>query len=152
MGGLAGGLAMGLILQFGMGVMAPIGAVVGLPSALGGWTVHLTVSAFFGLVFALFGNWPFVRDFVSSRAGSIAAGVVYGASLEVLSGGVVLPLVAAAFGVERLGFRLVPLPGTGEGVVLLVLAGVAHLVYGFVLGAVYAVALDLPATDPGADL
>lgn len=151
-GGLAGGLAMGAILQFGMGVMAPIGALVGLPSPLGGWAVHLTASALFGLAFAWLGDRPFVRDFVSSRAGSIAVGVVYGGFLELLSGGVVLPLVAAAFDVEQLGFRLVPLPGTGEGVVLLVLAGVAHLVYGFVLGAVYAVALDLPATDPEADL
>lgn len=139
-GGLAGGVVMGLIMQFAMDVMPLVGAVVGVQSALGGWAVHLTVSALYGLIFAWTVSLPFIRDdFVSTLGGSVGAGVVYGGLLTVVSGGVVLTLIAQALELTQQPFPLIPLPGTAEGIWLAVWGGVAHVLYGLILGAIYAV-------------
>lgn len=139
-GGLAGGVAMGLVMQLPMGVMALVGAMVGVQSAVAGWALHLTVSALYGLIFAWTVSMPFVRDeFVDSLGGSALVGVTYGGLLIVVSGGVFLTLIAEALNVTEQPFPLIPAPGTAEGIWLAIWGGLAHLLYGLVLGAVYAV-------------
>lgn len=135
-GGLAGGIVMGLILQFAIGAMPLIGAIIGIQSAIGGWLVHLSVSLFYGLIFAWTVSFPFLRDeFVRTLGGSAAAGFVYGGLLIIISGGVILTLVAEALALTE---RPLPIPGTGEGIWLGIWGGIAHLLYGTVLGTVYA--------------
>lgn len=139
-GGLAGGVAMGLIMQLPMGVMPLVGAIVGVESSLAGWAVHLAVSAVYGLIFAWTVSLPFIRDeFVDTLGGSTLVGITYGGLLIVVSGGVFLTLIAEALGVTEQPFPLFPVPGTAEGIWLAVWGGIGHLLYGLVLGAVYAV-------------
>lgn len=137
-GGLAGGVAMGLILHlFGENLMRLIGGMYGMPSVLVGWTAHLLNSAIFGLVFVATVRRPFVRDFATTLGGCIALGVVYGALLEVISGGIVLPMAVSLTGLEQVPFP--ELAGDLPGAVTIAIAvSVAHLVYGAVLGFVYA--------------
>lgn len=134
-GGLVGGIAMGAVLQF-VGVMSIIGVLVGRPTVLGGWVVHLFVSVFFGLVFAVVASRPFVNDMWETLGGTVGLGLVYGALLEVVTGGVILPLVVNVRGGE-LPVPLFPIPGVVGALTLAVGLGVGHLLYGAVLGAIY---------------
>jgi predicted lipid-binding transport protein (Tim44 family) len=141
-GGLAGGVLMGLIMQFAMGVMELLGAIIGVESAIGGWIVHLAMSALLGLIFAYSVAFPFVRDFVDDLGGGVLVGLTYGALLEVVSGGIILTLVAEALNITEQAFPLVPTPGVAEGIWLAVAGTVAHLLYGGVLGAMYVLFRD----------
>lgn len=136
-GGLAGGVAMGLLLHLtGAETMALIGGVYGATSVLVGWVAHLVHSVILGLVFVATVRAPFLRDFTDTVGGWVAVGVVYGALLEVVSAGVVLPVAVSVLGLEEVPFP--PLTDTFAGAVTVaILAAVAHLVYGAVLGGVY---------------
>lgn len=137
-GGLAGGVAMGIILTLtGLETMELIGGMYGFQSVLAGWVAHLFNSVVFGLIFVAVVRTAFLRDFADTTSGWVAVGVVYGALLEVVSTGVVLPTAVSVIGLEQVPFP--PLTETVAGAVTVaILVAVAHLVYGAVLGAVYA--------------
>lgn len=137
-GGLAGGVAMGVVMHL-LGVMPLVGALYGSPTVLGGWLAHLLNSVLFGLVFVAVVTRPFVRDLAETAGGCVLLGVGYGALLEIVSGGIILPFAVNATGAAELPVPLLPLPGLVEPVTLAVAMGAAHLVYGAVLGVVYAV-------------
>lgn len=137
-GGLVGGAGMGLLLQVGgSNIIRLIGAMYGVPAVPAGWIAHLFNSVVFGLIFVWTVRLPFVEDFAETLGGCIGLGLIYGALLEVVSGGVILPLA-----VNLTGLKQVPFPALTAGlagtVTLAILVGVAHLVYGALLGAVYA--------------
>lgn len=145
--GLSGGVLMGLIMQFPMGAMDTIGALVGVPSALGGWFVHLVISALFGVAFAVLLARPFIRDLADSAAGIVGLGIGWGAALGLTSGGVVLPLAVNALGVAVLPVPLLPFPGIAGSITLAILWGFAHLLYGATLGIVFAYARGQPLSE-----
>jgi hypothetical protein len=65
-GGLAGGVIFGLMMWM-MGMLPMIGKMVGLPSVLAGWIVHLGISAFIGASYAVLLD-RLVTGYVSASA------------------------------------------------------------------------------------
>lgn len=138
--GLAAGVGMGLVLQFGADAMPLVGSLFGLPTVLGGWLVHLVTSVFFALLFAGVVSSPLLSDYTETVGGTTGLGVLYGAGLGVVTGGLLFPLWLNAVRAESLPVPLFPAtPLVGEFVLPFVLA-VAHLVYGVLLGATFALA------------
>lgn len=137
-GGLVGGIAMGLILHLaGENIIRLIGGMYGNSSILAGWTAHLFNSALFGIVFVATVRRHFIRDFATTVGGCIGLGIVYGALLEVVSGGIILPLAVSLTPIQEIPFPV--LTESPAGLVTIAIAvGIAHLVYGAVLGFVYA--------------
>jgi hypothetical protein len=136
--GLVAGVGMGLVIQFGAGTMALIGGLYGLPTVLAGWVVHLLHSVVFALAFAAVVSRPLLSDYTTSAAELVGLGVGYGAALGLFTGGLLLPLGLNAVRATELPVPLLPIPGlVGEFTFPLVMA-VAHLVYGALLGGVYA--------------
>lgn len=115
-GGLAGGVVFGLTMQAG-GVMPMVAALVGSDSSAVGWGVHLLISVFFGVAFAVVLG-PVLRGVI----GATLLGVGYGAVLWVAGPLLLMP--------ARPGMLLFVI----DGPTLQILLG--HLVSGLVLGAV----------------
>lgn len=61
-----------------------------------------------------------------------------------MTGGVILPLITNALAAGELPVPLLPIPGVVGGLTLAVGLGAGHLVYGGVLGTVYATLDDDP--------
>jgi hypothetical protein len=55
-GGLAGGLVFGAMMGI-MGMLSMIGNMMGMPSAWGGFLIHMVISAMIGGAFALLVQW-----------------------------------------------------------------------------------------------
>jgi len=72
-GGLLGGIVFGIMMAQ-MGVLPMIGKMVGQPTILAGWVVHLFISATIGGSFGLF-----LSGYARNLARSLKAGVAYGA-------------------------------------------------------------------------
>ena len=136
-GGLVGGVAMGVILHV-VELLPLIGAVFGSRTYLVGWLGHLLMSVFFGLVFVLLVSLPFIRDFTETFGGTVGMGVFYGAMLLIFSGGIMLPLIVMALGQGELPLPLLPIPMFVEVLTLPLAVGIGHLLYGTLLGIVYA--------------
>lgn len=138
--GLLGGLAMGIIFQFGTGLMSVFGAFAGNATLLRGWLVHLLISAFYGAVFAAVVGYPHVQSFMRSFDATeyVFAGVTYAVmvaafSIALLPFAFDLPWVAASFDSTH-----PTVPGlVFDSIVSLVSFGIGHLVYGAILGFVY---------------
>jgi len=135
-GGLVAGVGMGVVFH-AVNLMPFVGALYGWPSVVGGWAVHLINSAAAGLAFAVLVSRPVVRQQTATVAESVAAGVVYAAAIGLVSTGVLLPLSMDYLGVQSFPEPLVPLPGALESAAVIVAVGVAHLLYGLLLGAIY---------------
>ncbi|WP_137286854.1 hypothetical protein [Halorussus salinisoli] len=136
--GLIAGVGMGLVIQFGAGTMALIGALYGRPTVLVGWVLHLFHSVVFALIFVAVVSRTLLSDYTSSAAELVGLGVGYGAALGILTGGFLLPVGLNAVGATELPVPLLPIPGlVGEFAFPLVVV-TSHLVYGVLLGAVYA--------------
>lgn len=125
-GGLAGGLVFGAMMTATMPEVVEMGipALVGLEGGLVGWTIHMSISATLGVVFAaavgLFG--------LDRRATTVAgAGLVYGVVLWAALAVVAMPLWLGATAPEMAP----PLPNVDA------MSLVGHVVYGLVLGVVY---------------
>lgn len=139
--GLVAGIAMGLVLQLGTDLLPLFGAFAGGTSILRGWLVHLTMSVLYGVVFAAIVAVPAVERLLAPEGyyEYAFAGVVYAAmAMGAGVGGTIalLPFVLELPWVTARGGR-VPGPAL-VGLVPAVVFGVGHLVYGVVLGAVYA--------------
>jgi len=129
-GGLAGGILMGILF---MTMMPPviehtIPALFGLDGLLAGWVVHLFNSVVFGIVFSAILSQSPLREYADSVGGSAGLGTVYGIVIWILAAGIVMPLWLSAVGFPNAP----PLPNFST------MSLVAHVVYGLVLGVVYA--------------
>ncbi|WP_132059296.1 hypothetical protein [Halorussus amylolyticus] len=122
--GLAGGLAFGILLQ-AMGMMPTIAALYGGESAAIGWLAHLFHSVVFGLVFAALVVRTDYRDTDARTLSLLGAG--YGVVLWVVAAAIAMPLWLGALGLDAPAIPNLDVAS---------LAG--HLVYGVVLGAVFA--------------
>lgn len=138
--GVVAGVAMGLVLQFGMDAMSLVGALYGMPTVLAGWIAHLVHSVAFALAFVTVVERTPVRVMVQSIPDSVGLGLVYGAFLSIAMGGLALPLMVNAVGAANLPVPLLPIPGSSGVVEFGLFLGLAHLVYGGLLGTVYGVA------------
>lgn len=137
-GGLAGGLAMGLVLQFGTELLPVFGGLAGATTLVRGWIVHLITSVLFGVLFAAFVSLPFVRELATTLGASILLGVIHATALAFVTIGVILPLATVVLSAPEITSRLIPGPEAG-GLVGATLFGIGHVLYGMVLGVVYAV-------------
>ena len=127
-GGLAGGAVFGLMMQ-AWGMIPMVAALVGSTSTAVGWVVHLLISAFFGLAFAVVVA-PVLKGMVSATL----LGVGYGAVLWVVGALLLMP--------ARLGMPLFVV----DGMALQSLLG--HLVFGVLLGAIAGTMLRHRTTQP----
>lgn len=126
LGGLAGGLVFGVLLQ-SMGMMSTIAALYGMESVTVGWIAHMFHSVAFALVFAAAVERT---DYRTAGTGTLAAlGTGYGVVLWVVAAAIVMPIWMSA-----LGMSAPAIPN------LDVNSLVGHLLYGVVLGAVFALA------------
>lgn len=138
--GLVGGVAMGVVLQLGTDLLPVIGRLAGGATLVRGWLVHLVVSTLYGLVFPVFVSMPFVRDVATTVGANVILGVIHASALSFVTIGVVLPAATVVFGFPEspLSMFLVPGPAAVE-LIGAGFFGLGHVLYGVVLGAVYAV-------------
>lgn len=136
-GGLIGGLGMGLILHAGANIMPFIGALYGWPTVIGGWAAHLVNSVLIGLVFTLIISRPVIRQQITTIPDYVVAGIVYAAAVGLVTSGVMLPIAMNALGRQAFPEPLLPLPGVIGGILIVLSVGVAHVIYGILLGATY---------------
>lgn len=117
-GGLAGGIIFGILMQM-MGVLPMVAMLVGSESVAVGWLVHLAISAFIGATYALL--FAGLATNVATAAG-IGAG--YGFVWWVLGALLLMPakLGMPLFGLNTMAWQSL----------------MGHLIYGIILGAVYA--------------
>ncbi len=124
LGGLAGGLVFGMMMGM-MGMLVMIGKMVGQPSAVVGFFVHMVNSAIIGVGFTLLFGHQVTR--VKAGAGF---GMFYGVIWWVLGPLTLMPfMMGMGFGVNwNLAAITTALPSL-----------VGHLMYGVILGITYAV-------------
>lgn len=146
-GGLVGGVGMGVVLHAGANIMPFIGALYGWPTVIGGWVAHLMNSVLLGVLFALLVSRPFFREQTTTIGGCVAVGIVYAAAIGLVTSGVMVPIAMNTIGVQSFPEPLLPLPGIIGGILVVVSVGVAHVVYGLVLGAIYGVIHNSPRAD-----
>jgi len=138
LGGLVAGVAMGVVLHGALGLMPTIGALVGVETALAGWAVHLFNSAAFGALFVAVFDRGFFDELRADVGGCLSLGVVHSALLGVITGGLLLPTAIALEGATSLPVPTLPVPGLTASFEFGAVIAVAHLIYGLVLGRVFA--------------
>lgn len=129
--GVAAGVVFGLLIQFGLGRMTTIGALVtfGEESLAVGWSAHLVNSLVFALVYALATRVERLRDRANAPITGAATGAAYGFGLWFVNIGFVWPVWLNTVGVGG-----PPVPNLGA---LGPLAG--HLLWGGLMGVLFAV-------------
>lgn len=142
--GLIAGVPMGLALQFGTDLLPILGAIVGGQSLVVGWIVHLFTSAVFGGLFGWVVILPVFRTLTDSVAECVLLGVVHATALATLMIGVVLPAMVGFLELSGEGIPFLDIPGpSGESLLPAGVFAFAHLLYGVVLGAGYALIEDV---------
>ncbi|ROO52031.1 hypothetical protein EDC02_6927 [Micromonospora sp. Llam0] len=117
-GGLAGGVMFGILMQM-MNMIGMVAMLVGSDTAAVGWLVHLAISAFIGATYALlFAHWA------TGLAPAALLGMGYGIVWWVLGA---LLLMPATLGMPTFTFNNTAWQSL-----------MGHLIYGLVLGIVYA--------------
>nr|WP_241686276.1 hypothetical protein [Halorubrum amylolyticum] len=137
-GGLVAGAAMGVVLHGALGLMPTIGALVGVETVAAGWAVHLFNSAVFGALFVAVFDRTFFDELRADVGGCLSLGVVHSALLGVLTGGLLLPTALAIEGASSLPVPTLPVPGLTASLEFGAVIAVAHLLYGLVLGRMFA--------------
>ena len=148
-GGLLAGATMGVVLHWGLGLMPTIGTLVGIETVLVGWLVHLFNSTLFGLLFVAVFDRPLFDELRADVGGCLSLGVVHSALLGVITGGLLLPTALAIEGATSLPVPTLPVPGLTASFEFGAVIAVAHLIYGLVLGRVFAA---FPVADDASDL
>lgn len=138
LGGLVAGVAMGVVLHGALGLMPTIGALVGVETVLAGWAVHLFNSTLFGVLFVAVFDRAFFDDLRADVGGCLSLGVLHSALLGMITGGLLLPTAIALEGATALPIPTLPVPGLTASFEFGAIIAVAHLVYGLVLGRVFA--------------
>jgi hypothetical protein len=133
-GGLAGGLVFGMMMHMmtaptpdgaQMPVIAMVGQIVGSPTVGVGWAYHLFNSAVIGAIFGwLFGNR--VRGYASA----LGWGAAYGLVWWILGGLILMPIMLGMPAFASLTIPPMRMVGMGSLV--------GHLIYGVILGGVFA--------------
>ena len=136
-GGLVGGVGMGIVLHAGSNMMPLVGALYGWPTVVGGWAAHLAHSVLIGVGFAILASRPALSRQTTDVGGCVAVGIAYAAAVGLVTGGLMLPVSLNAIGTRTLPEPLLPLPGALGGILVVISVGVAHVVYGVLLGATY---------------
>jgi len=122
-GGLAGGLIFGVMMGM-MGMLPMMAKMAGSSSPAIGFGVHLVISAIIGVIFALL-----VGGRLRTLGTTVAAGLAYGLAWWLLGPLTLMPLfMGMGIGVNW----------TGAAMTAAMPSLVGHLVYGGILGAVYA--------------
>lgn len=139
-GGLAGGIAMGLILSLGGNQIELLGGLAPIPAAdVGaGWAIHLLLSVLFGLAFATVISLQPIQNVVNTFREYLLAGIVFGTVLGLVAGGLIFPVAMTRAGVGAFPLPYLPVPGLAGELFAALLFAIGHLVYGLVLGAVFA--------------
>ena len=105
-----------------MGMLPMIGQMVGAPSAGIGFVIHLAISAFIGITFAgLLGSWAV------NRGSGLKYGMLYGAIWWVLGPLTLMPLMMGMSASWTIDAAIQAAPSL-----------MGHLIYGGLLGVVYA--------------
>lgn len=117
-GGLAGGIVFGLLMQM-MGMIGMVAQLVGSSSPAVGWVVHLAISAFIGASFAVL-----LGAFSKTLVPAALAGMAYGVVWWILGALLIMP--------AQLGMPVLQLNATAWQSLM------GHLLFGLVLGVVYA--------------
>lgn len=128
--GVIAGVAFGLLIQHALGAMKAVGALVGVPGVVTGWIVHLALSIGFGLLFAGIVDFDPLERYAHRWTTGAVLGLVFGGLLWVVNLAFVWPIWLNAVGFPP--GKTLPVP------YLAVKPLVGHLVYGVILGAVYA--------------
>jgi CBS domain-containing protein len=79
-----------------------------------------------------------IDDLLVDVGGCLSLGVVHSALLGVITGGLLLPAAIALEGATSLPIPTLPVPGINAGFEFGAIIAVAHLIYGLVLGRVFA--------------
>lgn len=137
-GGVIGGIGMGIVLQFGANRIDLLGTFIGAPTVLGGWIAHLAFSVLFGMTFAALVSLRSVEELTDTFTSFVGLGFAYGVVLGLFNGGFLLPLALNRLGDATLIAPTLPIPGLAGELLFSVVLTLAHLVYGLLLGAVYA--------------
>lgn len=119
LGGLAGGIAFGLLMQV-TDIMLSVAALVDSSRTTVGWAVHLAISLLFGMIYALA-----VAGRVRTIGVAAISGVIYGWFWWILGGLIIMP---AWLGREDLIFRFTATAWQSL---------VGHIMYGLLLGLIY---------------
>ena len=121
-GGVAGGLIFGGMMGV-MGMLPMIGSMIGQPTAVVGFVVHMVNSAIIGAGFAIV-----LGRFVSGTASGLGTGLAYGGAWWILGPLTLMPLfMGMPFGVNwNAAAAAAMLPSL-----------VGHLMFGSVLGVTY---------------
>ena len=122
-GGVAGGLIFGGMMGM-MGMLPMVGQLVGQPSALVGFAVHMINSVIIGVGFAVI-----LGGLVTGLASGVTTGLAYGATWWVLGPLTLMPLF---MGME-LGVNWNAAAATA-----MLPSLIGHLIYGAILGLTYA--------------
>ena len=125
---LVAGAAMGIPMQFVMGIMPTVGALYGWEGVAAGWVAHLFHSVVFGVVFAGVASVGPLKNIAARFPTSVGVGAQYGVVLWVFGGVVAMPLWLSAAGL--------PNPGVPN---LNLMSLVGHVVYGALLGGLFPV-------------
>ena len=121
--GLAGGIVFGAMMAM-MGMLPMIGQMVGHPSAVTGFAVHLFISALIGVSFA-----TLLHSFIRNTGAGVGYGLLYGGAWRFLGPLTLIPLLMGM----GLGVNW-----SAEAAVAMLPSLAGHLVYGAVLGGSYA--------------
>jgi hypothetical protein len=116
--GIVGGVAFGILMQM-MGMIPMVAMLVGSKAVAVRWLVHLAIAAFIGATFAVL-----LGRYATSVAASTAIGAGYGGVWWVLGAPILMP--------ARLGMDVFIVNTVAWQSLM------GHLIYGLVLGAVYA--------------
>jgi len=136
--GLIAGVAMGIVLHGALGLMPTIGALIGIETVIAGWAVHLFNSAAFGTLFVAIFDRVLLRRPAHGRRGYLSLGVIHSALLGMITGGLLLPVALAIEGATSLPVPTLPVPGLTATLEFGAVIAVAHLLYGLVLGRIFA--------------
>jgi uncharacterized membrane protein YagU involved in acid resistance len=126
-GGLAGGVVFGAMMGM-MGMLPMIGQMVGSPTALAGFLVHMVNSAIIGAGFAVV-----IGKFVNGVGSGLYTGLLYGSTWWFLGPLTLMPLFMGM----GLGVNWNPAAAVA---MLPSLAG--HMMYGAILGTVFALSRE----------
>ncbi len=122
-GGIAGGLIFGMLMGM-MGMLPMIGSMIGQPTVAAGFAVHMANSVIIGVGFAIV-----LGRFVSGTPSGVGFGLAYGGAWWILGPLTLMPLLMGmGFGVNW----------NAAAVAAMLPSLVGHLMYGGVLGLVYA--------------
>ncbi len=138
--GIIAGIAMGVLMHFGADLIELLGGLAPIPgeSISLGWFIHMLISVAFGLVFAGFLSRRAIRRNVTTFTDFVIAGLVFGALIGIIAGGLVFPVAMGRAGVATLPLPFLPIPGAVGEFVAAIIFAIGHLVYGLVLGATFA--------------